>query len=81
MATCSRWTARLIQQAIIEATPRLGYASVCKVQMKAVSYIVACKDGFISLSFYRENLPIFESLPLVFDRLFGYKSGNETGIA
>ena len=66
---------------IIEAAPCLSYASVCEVQAKAVSYIVAGKEVFISLSLYQENLPVFESLPPVFDRPFGYKSGNETSIA
>ena len=51
----------LVQQAIIEATPHLGYASVYEVQAKAVSYIVAGKDVFIFLSLYQENLPVFEA--------------------
>ena len=71
----------VIQQAIIEANLRLSYASVCEVQAKAVSYTVAGKDVFISVSLYQENLPVSESLLPVFDRLFGYKSGNKTSIA
>ena len=52
----------VIQQAIIKATQRLSYASVCEVQAKAVSYIVAGKDVFISLNLYQEISSCFSTL-------------------
>ena len=77
----SRWTDCAIQQAIIEAAQRLGYANVREVQAKAISSIVAGKDVFISLPTATGKSLCFALVLLVFDHLFGYKQGTETSIA
>ncbi|MCG8622733.1 MAG: DEAD/DEAH box helicase [Proteobacteria bacterium] len=79
MAT--RWKDCDIQQAIIEAAQRLGFASVREVQAKAITSIVAGKDVFVSLPTGTGKSLCFALVPLVFDRLLGYESGTESSIA
>ena len=44
----SRLTDCVIWRAIVEAANSLGYATICELQAKAISSIVAGKDVFLS---------------------------------
>ena len=77
----SRWTDCVIQQAIVESAQCLGYSSVREVQAKAIRSVVAGKDVFISLPTGTGKSLCFALVPVVFDRLLGYKKGAETSIA
>ena len=79
-----RWP--LIGKTVIfrsKAAQKLGFASVHEVQAKAITSIVhvAGKDVFVSLPAGTGKLLCFALVPLVFDCLFGYKSGTGRSIA
>ena len=71
MASCGL-TVSFNERAINEAVLSLGYDSVCEIQAKAISSVVAGKDVFLSLPTVTGKSLCFALVPLVFDCLFGY---------